>query len=93
MIFLLSSFGPGEARWTTIKGKVVDAQTGQALIGAKVMLYDQDMAVYTDPEGYFVLDAPLAPEDKLHIEYIAYESIQLPAQSVSDDVAIQLPPR
>lgn len=93
MIALFSSFGPGDARWTTIKGKVVDAETGQALIGAKVVLSGQNVAVYTDPEGHFEMDAPVSPDDQLHIEYIAYESMDLSALSISSEEAIQLQPR
>lgn len=93
LFFLLSSFGPGETRWMTVTGKVVDAKTGQALIGAKVVLPEQNAVVYTDPEGNFEIDAPVGNETEITIEYISYEDTKLRAQSLPSDDVIELHPK
>ena len=93
LFFLLSSFGPGETRWMTLSGKVVDAHTGMALIGAKVVLPEQNATVYTDPDGHFEINAPIGSETEITIEYISYEDTKLRAQSLPMDEVIELHPK
>ncbi len=77
----------------TLSGKVVDAHTGQALIGAKIVLPGQNKVVYTDPEGNFEIDAPIGNETELTIEYISYQDTKLRAQTLPSDDVIELHPK
>ena len=76
----------------TLSGKVVDARTGQAIIGAKVLLAGQNAVAYTDPDGHFEIDAPVGNETELTVEYISYQDIKLRAQSLPKGDVIELLP-
>lgn len=88
--FLLSAFGPGDARWTSLTGKVVDVETGNVLIGAKVMVEGTSLSVYTDPEGNFEIIAPVSEETRLQIEYISYDEKVVSAAELNTSTIISL---
>lgn len=89
----LFAFGPSDAKWTMISGKVVDSQSGEALIGAKVELSGSDKVVYTDPEGYFELVAPVDASSELTVGYIAYQDVAIPATKMESTATIALSAR
>lgn len=89
----LSAFGPGDARWMSISGQVIDQETGEALIGAKVYLTEADKVVYTDPEGYFELVAPIEEDTHLIVEYVSYEDKSLTAREFTSGSVILLSER
>lgn len=93
VLLTLSAFGPNETKWMNLSGQVVDHQTGQALIGATVKLAGTDQVVYTDPDGYFEMVAPVGEESELVIEYIAYRDQSISADSFHDLSIIQLEER
>ena len=62
-----------DGEWITFKGKVVDAKTQIALIGAKITFGDNVYTVYSDPEGYFEIDIPTDLANKIQIELISYK--------------------
>ena len=63
---------------TPIIGKVTDAGTGEAIIGATVYNSRAHLGVTTDAEGNFSIDVTAFPSE-LKISYIGYEqqSIQI----------------
>lgn len=89
----LSAFGPGDVRWMSISGQVIDQETGQALIGAKVYLTEADKAVYTDPDGYFELVAPIEDDTHLIVEYVSYQDKSLTAHEFTSGSVIVLSER
>lgn len=93
LFFTLCSFGPGETRWMTLSGRVVDANTGNAIIGAKVVLPQQNAVAYTDPDGNFEIAAPVDNETELMVEYISYKDVKVQAQGLSNDHIIELIPQ
>lgn len=64
-----------------VKGKVVDAQTGETLIGATILNLQTHTGAVTDLDGNFVLDGVSFPT-KIRISYLGYEPIEI---SVKDD--------
>ncbi len=62
-------------RWasaTPIKGRVADASTGEAIIGASV-IYNNKVGAVTNAGGVFVLDIVSLPAD-IQIGYVGYDS-------------------
>ncbi len=78
-----------------IKGKVVDLQTGEALIGANVVVTGTTTGANTDANGEFLLQNLEAGVYTLKASYVGYKSITLSNVRVSADltayVTIQLP--
>ncbi|MCF0175687.1 MAG: TonB-dependent receptor, partial [Bacteroidales bacterium] len=66
--------GPVEASPQTVvySGKVVDAQTGEPLIGAYVLLKGTQTGTVTDSEGCFSLGIPSGVKPVLEVAYISY---------------------
>ena len=63
----------------SVKGKVVDARTGEPLIGASVLLKSNPATgVTTDIEGDFVISVPSAGETVV-VNYVGYVTQELPA--------------
>lgn len=56
-----------------IKGKVVDFNTGEALVGVEVTLEGTDTKAYTDFDGAFVIKNVSPGECNLIASYISYE--------------------
>lgn len=56
-----------------VTGVVVDAETGETLIGATVRVEGTQQGVMCDDEGRFVLDLPKGQRYTLTISYIGYE--------------------
>lgn len=74
----------------TLQGNVVDAETGQAIIGARIQLKGQDLVVYSDPDGNFELDAPIKPDSEVVVEYIAYQDEAISAVALLEQSSIEL---
>ncbi len=60
----------------TICGKVLDAETKDALTGATVYINNTEQGTYTDTLGQFNLSGQFAENDTLAISYMGYEVIQ-----------------
>lgn len=60
---------------TPINGKVADAVTGEAIIGASV-IYNDKVGAVTDVEGRFHLDIASFPSD-ISVSYVGYESLRV----------------
>ena len=78
-----------------IKGKVVDLQTGEALIGANVTVVGSTFGANTDANGEFLIQNLEAGTYTLKASYVGYKSITLSNVRVNADltayVSIQLP--
>ena len=56
-----------------IKGSVIDSKTGEALIGATVLIEGTQIAVFTDIEGKFSMNKVQLGVHNLSISHIKYE--------------------
>ena len=68
-----------------IKGKVVDRQTGEALIGATVMVGDKGCA--TDINGEFELKGLKKGSQTIIIKYVGYKTLTLKANASDAQVS------
>ena len=71
---------------TPISGKVADAGTGEAIIGATIYDSRSHVGVITDAEGNFRIDVATFPSE-LKISYVGYEQQTI---RVKDDDTISL---
>ena len=74
------------AQTRTIKGEVTDAQNGEALIGATVMVEDEKGGTVTDFDGNFSLQVSSSAK-KIKVSYIGYIDKVL---SISDNMKVKL---
>lgn len=73
MLFLITTT---MALAADIRGKVVDKQTGEPLIGATI-LTDKGQGTTTDVEGLFVISGLKTGTYKLTIKYVAYKTFEV----------------
>jgi TonB-dependent starch-binding outer membrane protein SusC len=75
LVIPLSSF----SQTITVKGKVTDAQTGEAMIGLNVVIKGTVRGVVTDVDGnYTVTSCP--PDAVLVFSYVGYDPVEVPVQ-------------
>lgn len=74
------------AQTRTIKGEVTDAQNGEALIGATVIVEDEKGGTVTDFDGNFSLQVSSSAK-KIKVSYIGYIDKVL---SISDNMKVKL---
>lgn len=74
------------AQTRTIKGEVTDAQNGEALIGATVMVEGEEGGTVTDFDGNFSLQVSSSAK-KIKVSYIGYIDKVL---SISDNMKVKL---
>ena len=73
---------------TPINGKVADAVTGEAIIGASV-IYNNKVGAVTDVKGRFHLDIASFPSD-ISVSYVGYESLRVKIGERDSVVSIRL---
>ncbi|MCI4667869.1 MAG: TonB-dependent receptor [Bacteroidia bacterium] len=73
LIILLSSFLSLYAQ-TTIKGRIMDAETKETIIGAWVMVEDSGSGTISDYEGRFEFKTAQNPPIKMKISFLGYRS-------------------
>jgi len=90
LLFLVTASGYG----SEIRGRVVDAETGEALPGAAVMIQNTGMGTETDGAGRFVLSGISENAVRLVIRLIGYEvKITEPIAAGTSGLEIRLQPR
>ena len=77
-----------QASATPVNGRVADAQTGEAIIGASIF-YNNKVEAVTDVEGRFHLDIASYPLD-INVSYVGYESLQVKISERDSVVNIRL---
>ncbi|NRB49114.1 MAG: TonB-dependent receptor [Saprospiraceae bacterium] len=74
----------------TLKGQLVDAENGDALIGATLMVKDHDSKSVTDLDGKFELQNCPAPPFQVIISYTGYEDMEYEVNSLAKDLEIRM---
>ena len=77
-----------QASATPINGRVADAATGEAIIGASI-IYNNKVGAVTDVEGRFHLDIVSYPSD-INVCYVGYESLHVTIGERDSVVSIRL---
>ena len=73
---------PGGAQDTERKGQVVDAATGEPLVGAGVLIQGSLTGSMTDLDGYFIINA--GDDAVLVISTMGYKEVQVPVNGRAD---------
>jgi hypothetical protein len=76
----------GKYRTATLTGTVVDAKSGNPLIGARAYIKKLDVAKTTDRNGKFIMNLP-AGEHELELSYFAYEPNSQKIKLISNGAA------
>lgn len=77
---------------TTVKGQVVDAKTGENLIGANVLVkWGNDKGTISFSEGEFELEN-VSANDVLIFSYIGYDNFEITVSEVNEIKKIKLDP-
>ena len=72
--------------YLTIKGKVVDAETGVPLVFATVAVMESNIAIVTNIDGEFTLKLGLELTSKnLEVSYLGYKNKVVPVSSLRDN--------
>lgn len=71
LVAVLSVFSAATFAQTTVKGQLVDAETGEPLVGAAVMVEGTSQGGVTDIDGYF--KQSVAPNSTLLFKYVGYK--------------------
>ena len=74
----------------TIKGRVTDSQTGEALIGANIVLQGTSLGAATDTDGIYEITEVSADTYSVEISYIGYEDVVLTNVIVDSGQSITL---
>ena len=77
-----------QASATPVNGRVADAATGEAIIGASI-IYNNKVGAVTDAEGRFHLDIKSYPS-AINVSYVGYESLQVKLSERDSVVNIRL---
>jgi hypothetical protein len=72
--------------YLTLKGKVVDAQTGSPLVFATIAVSESNVAVVTNIDGEFTLKVGESlVNNNLEISYLGYKNTVIPISSMRDN--------
>jgi CarboxypepD_reg-like domain len=75
-----------QQQYLTLKGKVVDAETGNPLVFATVAVSESNVAVVTNIDGEFTLKVGESLVSKnLEISYLGYKNSVIPISSMRDN--------
>ena len=84
-----SGYGGNEEKVrTTIQ--VVDADTGEPIIGADVHIVGSEEVLYTDPDGIVEVEYHIGAALAFEVSYISYEDRQVSFTSTSAEKVIAL---
>ena len=76
---------------TTVKGRMVDAETGEPLIGANVKLLGEQTNTVTDVEGGFTLQNPRKRRE-ISVSYIGFKTTNFTIDKSGQMGTLQLEP-
>ena len=89
IVFVLAIVFSFVASAAPIVGKVTDAGTGEAIIGATIFDARSQVGVITDAEGNFRIDVATFPSE-LKVSYVGYEAKTIRLQDDDKNVVISL---
>lgn len=70
--------------------RIVDAETGEPIIGASVQLTCSSEVLYTDPDGMIDVSITDGEDCDLNISYVSYQDILIDSVELSENQEVQL---
>ncbi len=92
MIIIAILLLPSLALSSTIRGKVVDAESGTPLPFANVVVKDSDRGAISNREGAFSVDIQEAPKAVLQVSYLGYKTLEFEVEAGWGLVTVALYP-
>ncbi|MCI0693757.1 TonB-dependent receptor [candidate division KSB1 bacterium] len=77
----------------SIRGRIIDAQTGMPLPDANVFVVPEGPGTVSEADGRFQLAIVPGMHDSLHIRFMGYRAATLAIASTTDDLQVRLQPR
>ena len=74
----------------TLSGKVVDEESGDPMIGAKVFLPDGSAGALTDDEGEFEFPVSKTPPFELLVTYVSYDTLKFEVTELDKPLKLKL---
>jgi TonB-linked SusC/RagA family outer membrane protein len=87
---LLLASGSLFAQQTSIRGTVVDGETGNPLAGASIVVSGTSRAAVSDSNGGYTLSA--APNEAIVIQLLGYETLNMPASTLAANPIVTMNP-
>ncbi len=87
-LLLLSTLSLPAQQIATVRGKVIDGQTKQPIVGATVAVSGANTVTSTDADGAFSLSR-IAAGATVIVSYVGYETSRIIVQGATLDVALQ----
>lgn len=78
------------ANAASIKGYIYDKKTNEPVIGAIVMLMNQNIGVHTDFDGRFVISDVQSDQDRLHVKSLGHSSYMQTVTFANDSATIDV---
>lgn len=72
------------ASLSSLKGRVVDSETGEALIGASVVIENWKIGTFTDNQGHFLIEQNVPKGTPIKVSYVGYVNQTFATNSVAD---------
>lgn len=91
LVLLLLLLSPVVLQAAVLKGRVVDAQNGEALIGATVRVVQAGRTATTDLDGSFVINGLGQRNYTLTVSYISYKKLTLTVNPARIDSVLVIP--
>lgn len=73
----------------TVKGRVLDKETGAALPGATVIVENTSIGAATDPDGKFTIHGVPSGAQRIKVSYLGYQSITVDVTVPEDGDLVQ----
>jgi outer membrane receptor for ferrienterochelin and colicin len=91
LLAALGSAGPSMAQSSgKIAGRVQDGKTGEALIGAMVLVEGSSLGATTDENGYYVIMRVPPGVHNVRANYIGYQTVAVKDVEISTDLTTQV---
>ena len=91
LVLLVLLLSPVVLQAAVLKGRVVDAQNGEALIGATVRVVQAGRTATTDLDGSFVINGLGQRNYTLTVSYISYKKLTLTVNPARIDSVLVIP--
>lgn len=90
ILFLDYGYTYAQSGKYTYKGKVIDAKTGEPLIGVNLTVKDNVHGTVTGYDGSFSYTCDFAPPLTFHVSYVGYEKIDVVVNNPDEFMKIKL---
>ncbi|MEM7510109.1 MAG: carboxypeptidase-like regulatory domain-containing protein, partial [Bacteroidota bacterium] len=91
LLWIIFTTAPTYAQ-VTLKGSIVDVETGETIIGARISLKDRVLGTISDIDGRFVLSTNMEPPILLEINSVGYEVADFTSDGSESEMIIMLIP-